>query len=640
MYILGISAFYHDSAACLVRDGEIVAAAQEERFTRKKHDAAFPVNAVKWCLQHEGIDFDAIDHVGFYEKPFLKLDRILRVAGRFFPRGFEAFDHAVSSWGGSKLWIPGILTRNLLSLSPSRGTRAHWDGRLHFSEHHQAHAASAYYPSPFDKAAVLVMDGVGEWSTTSLSLGKRDAIGVPGIEFLEEVRYPDSLGMLYSAFTTYLGFKVNSGEYKVMGLAPYGEPRYADLIRKNLIDIRPDGSFHLNFDYFSFPYDYRMVNERFCELLGAPARKPEAPLAKEHFDIAASLQTVLEDAVLAIAEHLHAVTGQAQLCLAGGVALNCVANGRVLRESPFTDVWVQPAATDAGGAVGVALYIWHDVLHQRRAPAHPALSRRMGSDMMKGALLGPEYSDGEISAALDKRKLPYELVAEDALCDRVAEFIAAEKVVGWFQGRMEFGPRSLGARSVLADPRSRSMQRVLNLKIKYRESFRPFAPSVLREKVADWFDLRGREGAIQGGPESGYDSPYMLLVAPVSHERRIPVPAGYEELTGLDKLNAVRSVIPSCTHVDYSARVQTVTENDNPRYFELLMAFERRTGVPILVNTSFNVRGEPIVCTPDDAINCFLGTEMDVLAIGNILVHKGSVPQTARIDYKNAFALD
>ncbi|MBP6702047.1 MAG: carbamoyltransferase [Vicinamibacteria bacterium] len=639
MYILGISAFYHDSAACLVRNGEIVAAAQEERFTRRKHDAAFPISAIKWCLEYAGIDFDAVDYVGFYEKPYLKLERILGVAGRFHPHGFEAFDHAVSAWAASKAWMPGIITSHLMELSPSGGALARWDGRLVFSEHHQAHAASAFYPSPFADAAILVMDGVGEWATTSLSVGSRDVVGVPRITFLEEIRYPDSLGMLYSAFTSYLGFRVNSGEYKVMGLAPYGKPRYADLITKNLIEVKADGSYRLNIDHLSFPYDYRMVNDSFLDLFGRPAREPEQALEDFHLDVAASIQAVTEQLVLGIGRRLHALTGQPRLCLAGGVALNCVANGLLLREGPFSDVWVQPAATDAGGALGVALFVWHDVAKGRRHSPHPALRRPGSGDLMKGALLGPRFSEEEITSELDRIQIPYERPASEDLCATVAALLAQGMVIGWFQGRMEFGPRALGARSILADSRSPAMQRTLNLKIKYRESFRPFAPAVLRESASSWFDLNGRPDSVLGQPLAGYDSPYMLLTAPVREERRLP-PEADEALTGLKRVNGVRSSIPSCTHVDFSARVQTVNEHDNPRFHELLTSFGSITGVPVLVNTSFNVRGEPIVCTPEDAIRCFLGTEMDILVLETVLVRKSNVSPEKKKDYRAAFALD
>lgn len=639
MYVLGISAFYHDSAACLLRNGEILAAAQEERFTRKKHDAGFPINALKWCLRYAGIDFDSVDYVGFYEKPYLKLERILEVAGRFSPRGFEAFDHAVSAWAGSKVWLPGIITRNLMALSPSRGARARWDGRLLFCEHHQAHAASAFYPSPFPEAAILVMDGVGEWATTSSSVGFRDAVGVPRISFLEEIRYPDSLGMLYSVFTSYLGFRVNSGEYKVMGLAPYGTPRYADLITQHLVEIKTDGSYRLNLEHLSFPYEYKMFNPSFVDLFGRPAREPEQSLEEFHLDVAASIQLVTEHLVLAIGRHLHALTGKQRLCLAGGVALNCVANGLLLREGPFSDVWVQPAATDAGGALGAALFIWHDVLKGHKRFPHPALRPPGPRDLMKGALLGPHYTEQEIISTLDRFQLPYERVATEHLCEAVAALLAQEMVIGWFQGRMEFGPRALGARSILADSRSPTMQRTLNLKIKYRESFRPFAPAVLREEASSWFALDGRPDSLLGRPHAGYDSPYMLLTAPVREERRL-VSAADGALTGLKRVNSVRSSIPSCTHVDFSARVQTVDEHDNPRFHELLTTFGRVTGVPVLVNTSFNVRGEPIVCTPEDAIRCFLGTEMDILVLENVLVRKSAVPPDKKMDYRSTFAPD
>jgi len=634
MHILGISAFFHDSAACLVRDGEIVAAAQEERFTRRRHDAAFPERAVRYCLQAGGIDFDAVDHVTFYEKPHLKLERILQVAADFAPEGFPAFETATQAWAQNKFWLPGSLKAALVALSPSGGKRARWDGRLIFPEHHQSHAASAFFPSPFSEAAVMTVDGVGEWATTTLAVGRQDARGVPGLEFLDEIRYPDSLGMLYSAFTYYLGFKVNSGEYKVMGLAPYGEPRHVRTILDHLLDLREDGSYRLNMEYFSFPHDAIMIRDRFATLFGQPPRASESRLEAAHFDIAASIQQVTELAVGRMAAQLHRRTGLPRLCLAGGVALNCVANGRLLREGPFSDVWIQPAAGDAGGALGAALHVWHEVLRQRKIP------ERHGGDLMRGSYLGPEFTNAEIRAALERRGLPFQELADAPLLAAVADALNQEQVVGWFQGRMEFGPRALGARSILGDPRAASTQRVMNLKIKFRESFRPFAPSVLREHVAEWFELPGKADSLLGTPSTGYDSPYMLLVAPVrANHQRVMTP-DENALTGIAKLNVPRSTIPACTHVDYSARIHTVTAEAHPRFAGLLHAFQARTGVPLLVNTSFNVRGEPIVCAPDDAITCFLGTGLDALCLGNFLVNKQDVPAGLRHEYKDLFDLD
>ena len=636
MYILGISAYFHDSAACLLCDGVIVAAAQEERFTRKKHDASFPRNAIEYCLKEAGITMDNVDYIGFYEKPHLKFERILKNYANFFPKGFATFKLAVPSWARTKLWTPAIIKRRILDMTSGNGKYMSWDGCLIFPEHHMSHAASAYFPSPFNEAAILTLDGVGEWSSTTLAVGKLTDRGVPQIEFLKEMRYPHSLGMLYSAFTGYLGFKVNSGEYKVMGLAPYGEPKYVDLILKHLVDLKEDGSYQLSMDYFSFPYDAMMTNERFHTLFGMPPRTSETDLTQEHFDIAASLQQVIELAVLHIAKHLHEITGMSKLVMAGGVALNCVANGRLLREGPFDDIWIQPAAGDAGGSLGTAYYIWHQVLNQRKVSAKTDPNK----DLMQGAYLGPEFTETDIKAALEKRGLKYQVLDRRGMVDHVANLLANEHVVGWFQGRMEFGPRALGARSILGDPRSKTMQSTMNLKIKFRESFRPFAPVVLRERVLDYFELPGRPTSILGSPTTGYDSPYMLLVGNVNREKCMSMTDAQKALFGIEKLNVIRSEIPSCTHVDYSARVQTIAQNSHPAYYNLIKAFESKTGVPVLVNTSFNVRGEPIVCTPDDAINCFLGTAMDALVMENVIVMKSDVPASMALDYKHQFQLD
>ena len=633
MIILGISAYFHDAAACLLQDGVLVAAAQEERFTRKKHDARFPENAIRACLAQAKLDFCDIDYVGFYEKPHKKFDRILSMYAEFFPKGYDTFKLAIPTWANGKLWLPGVIRSRLLEMAGGRPTR--WNGDVIFSEHHQAHAASAFYPSPFQEASILTMDGVGEWATTSLSVGRPDHRQVPKIEILSEIAYPHSLGMLYSAFTAYLGFRVGSGEYKVMGLAPYGEPIYVREILEHLIDVKDDGSYRLNMDYFSFPYDHVMVTEKFHQLFGLPPRTAEALLTQKHFDIAASLQKVCDLVVIRTATHLHALTGIKNLCMAGGVALNCVANGELWRKGPYTDIWIQPAAGDAGGSVGVAYYIWHDVLNERKHAPPPGQT-----DLMQGALLGTEHAAPEVRALFDAKGIAYQELEDGAFFDTVAGLLADELIVGWFQGRMEFGPRALGARSILGDPRSKKMQQVMNLKIKNRESFRPFAPSVLRENVADWFDLSGKEGSLLGSPDGGYDSPYMLLVAPVRKDKCIPMTEEQNKLFGIDKLNVTRSEIPSSTHVDYSARIQTVSRATNPRYHDVIEAFRKKTGVALLVNTSFNVRGEPIVCTPADALNCFLGTDIDVLAIGNILVHKKDIGEKMKLDYKNKFSPD
>jgi len=590
-YILGLSAFYHDSAACLLKNGEIVAAASEERFTRKKADDRFPRAAVAFCLRQAGITVADLTHVGFYDKPLLKFERILETYLGVAPRGFKSFRLAGPLWIKDKLYIDRHLHDEL-----------GYTGKILYAEHHESHAASAFLPSPFDEAAILTMDGVGEWATTSIGVGRGS-----DIEILDELHWPDSLGLLYSAFTYYTGFKVNSGEYKVMGLAPYGEPKYVDLIYKELMDLREDGSFRLNQTYFDYLAGLTMTNEAFSTLFGGPPRAPESKLTQKEMDLARSVQAVCEEVMLRMARTAHARTGLPNLCLAGGVALNCVGNGRLLREGPFSAIWIQPAAGDAGGALGVAQLIHHR--HGKKARTVTP-----GKDAMKGSYLGPEFSPGEIETYLRSVGAAYERMPEPALLERVAGLLSEEKIVGWFNGRMEFGPRALGARSILGDPRSPRMQAQMNLKIKFREGFRPFAPSVLRERVSDYFELDG-------------DSPYMLLVAPVKAERRIPLTAAQHELWGIDKLNVPRSDIPAVTHIDYSARVQTVTPDTNRLYYELIKAFERRTGCPVVVNTSFNVRGEPIVCTPEDAYRCFMRTDIDVLVLGPFVLEKAAQPK-------------
>ncbi len=589
-HILGISAYYHDAAACLLRDGAIVAAAQEERFTRRKADPAFPIHSARFCLEQAGIAVSDLDYVGFYDKPFLKFERILMTHLRIVPRGFGNFVRAMPLWLKEKLFVPAEIEKLL-------GYR----GEVLFAEHHESHAASAFYPSPFAEAAILTLDGVGEWATASWGIGKGNTI-----ELEHEIRFPHSLGLLYSAFTYFTGFRVNFGEYKVMGLAPYGQPRYTGIIRDHLIEIADDGSFRLDLDYFDFLAGDRMTNPRFEALFDGPPREPESPVTQREMDLARSIQDVVEEVVLKQARHVHRTTGLPNLCLAGGVALNCVANGKLLREGPFERIWVQPAAGDAGGALGVAKLVWHKFLGKPRTPDP--------RDEMRGSLLGPAYSDEQIERFLREKGSVAERVEGAALHERVAELLASEQVVGWFQNRMEFGPRALGARSILGDPRSPRMQKVLNLKIKFRESFRPFAPAVLRERVSDYFEL-------------DEDSPYMLLVAPVRPERRRALSTEQAALRGIDLLNVPRSDIPAVTHVDYSARVQTVTSDAVPELHALLRAFERRTGCAVLVNTSFNVRGEPIVCTPEDAWRCFMRTHMDVLVLGSFLLEKRRQPQ-------------
>lgn len=611
MIILGISAFYHDSAAALVRDGQVVAAAQEERFTRRKHDAGYPENAIAYCLREGGIALGDVDQVAFYDKPFLKFERLLETYLTLAPSGFRSFAMAMPVWIKEKLFQKKLLVDEMKQFGGDK-TLAH---KLLFAEHHQSHAASAFYPSPFEEAAVLTMDGVGEWATTSFGHGNGNELRMLG-----EIHFPHSLGLLYSAFTYYTGFKVNSGEYKVMGLAPYGEPRYVDRILDNLIDVKEDGSFRMDMRYFDYCGGLTMTNGRFDDLFEGPPRRSDDLLTQRHMDLAASIQQVTEEVVLRMARHVASRTGSRKLCLAGGVALNCVANGKLLREGVFDDIWVQPAAGDAGGSLGAALTAYYWRLGNLRTIANEM-------DGMQGAYLGPEYDQAEIESRLAGEGAVFRTLQEGDLLDRVADALAEGKAVGWFQGRMEFGPRALGGRSILGDPRSPSMQKTLNLKVKYRESFRPFAPSVLGEEVSDWFSI-------------DRPSPYMLMVAPVCEERRIEMTDDEKALFGIDKLNVPRSDIPAVTHVDYSARIQTVHAETNPRYHDLIRRFGDRTGCPLLVNTSFNVRGEPIVCTPEDAFRCFMGTELDALAIGDCLLEKSEQDPTLRRDYRDAFELD
>ena len=611
MRIVGISAFYHDSAAALVVDGEIVAAAQEERFTRKKHDARFPQQALEYCLREAGISLDKVDLVAFYDKPFLKFERLLETYLAFAPRGFASFQMAIPVWLREKLFLKNYLAGELKQHRPDFD----WNERLVFSEHHLSHAASAFYPSPFTSAAVLTLDGVGEWATSSVALGQDNRLQV-----IKEIHFPHSLGLLYTAFTYYIGFKVNSGEYKLMGLAPYGEPRFAGLILDKLIDLKTDGSFRLDLDYFNYCVGLTMTNSRFDALFGQPPRTPEQLLTQFHMDIAASIQQVLEEILLRMTRSLARETGERNLCLAGGVALNCVANGKVLRDRQFENIWIQPASGDAGGAIGAALCAYHLYRGQPRQP-------KPGLDGMNGSFLGPQFGQREIEQRLQAVDAKFTVLDDTAVIAGAVDALTAQKALGWFQGRMEFGPRSLGARSILGDPRSPGMQKLLNLKVKYRESFRPFAPAVLREDVKDWFEL-------------DCDSPYMLLVADVQPGRRRVMTEAESKLFGIDKLNVPRSEIPAVTHIDYSARVQTVHQETNPRFHSLLSAFKQRTGCPVLVNTSFNVRGEPIVCTPEDAFRCFMGSEIETLVIGNCVLQKEQQNPALKLDYKHAFELD
>ncbi|MBU3760118.1 MAG: carbamoyltransferase [Candidatus Omnitrophica bacterium] len=589
MRILGISAYYHDSAACLVDDGRIIAAAQEERFTRKKHDARFPSQAARFCLDQSGLRSSDLDAVVFYDKPFIKFERLIQTYLAYTPLGLSSFMKAMPAWIKQKLWTRDVLREELSGYS----------GRIFFTEHHESHAASAFFPSPFSEAAILTMDGVGEWATASFGCGRGNRL-----EIEEEIVFPHSLGLLYSAFTYFTGFRVNSGEYKLMGLAPYGDPVYKDLILKELVDLKEDGSFRLNMKYFNYPAGLEMTSKRFDRLFGRPRRKPEAPITQQDMDIARSIQEVTEEIVLRIARYVRKKTGMRNLCLAGGVALNCVANGRLLREGTFENIWIQPAAGDSGGALGAALFAWHQILNNPR-------SANEIDDSLRGSYLGPEYSDAEIERFLLEKKIPYERIAGADLLNRTADLIAEEKVVGWFQGRMEFGPRALGNRSILGDARSPRMQEIMNLKIKFRESFRPFAPAVLRDQAADYFQLT-------------LPSPYMLIVAPIAEKKRVPAEAAVQGLFGIDKLKLKRSEIPAVTHVDCSARIQTVDHKMNPLFHGLLTAMHARHGCPLVINTSFNVRGEPIVLSPADAYRCFMRTGMDYLVLGSFLIDKAA----------------
>jgi carbamoyltransferase len=612
MQVLGISAFYHDSAAALIRNGEIVAAAQEERFTRRKHDPRFPHHAVSYCLAEGGLHLDDLDYVVFYDKPFLKFERLLETYIAFAPRGFRSFSMAIPLWVREKLFQKKVLRD---ALQEHGGEHFAADQKLLFTEHHLSHAASAFFPSPFEEAVVLTMDGVGEWATTSAAIGRGNRL-----EVLRDIYFPHSLGLLYSAFTYYTGFRVNSGEYKLMGLAPYGRPKYAGLIRDHLIDVKPDGSFRLNIDYFDYCTGLTMTNGKFDKLFGGPARKPQEPLTQHHMDIAASIQAVLDEVILRLTRSLHAETGIANLCLAGGVALNCVSNGKVLRDGHFQRLWIQPAAGDAGGALGAALAVQYLYKDQPR-------SVDSCRDTMKGAYLGPSFEQSDIESRLRSAGARYTVVDDDCLLKLCVESLVQQKALGWFQGRMEFGPRALGGRSILGDARSPSMQSVLNLKVKYRESFRPFAPSVLREDVSGWFELNS-------------DSPYMLIVADVAGPRRYQMAPGEDKLFGVERLKVPRSEIPAVTHVDYSARIQTVHRETNPRYYALIEGFKQRTGCPVIINTSFNVRGEPIVGSPEDAFHCFMGTEMETLAIGNCFLRKEDQDPGLKRNYADAFTPD
>ena len=611
MRILGISAFYHDSAAALIEDGRIAAAAQEERFTRKKHDSGFPAHAIRYCLDNVDGGLKGVDFVAFYDKPFLKFERLLETYLAFAPKGFQSFNMAMPIWLREKLFQKDLLRKKFKEFDPEFD----WKNKLLFAEHHQSHAASAFFPSPFEAAAVLTMDGVGEWATTSVARGQGNRL-----EMTKEIHFPHSLGLLYSAFTYYTGFKVNSGEYKVMGLAPYGEPKYAGKILDNLMDLKDDGSFRLDQSYFDYCTGLRMTNEKFDDLFGGPPRGDGELLTQRHMDLAASVQAVTEEVVLKLTRSLVAESGARNLCLAGGVALNCVANGKVLKDGKFDNVWVQPAAGDAGGALGAALAAYYLFQGQPRTP-DKAL------DAMQGSYLGPEYGQSDIEARLAKAGAKFTVLDDDAVISETAQALADGLAVGWFQGRMEFGPRALGGRSILGDARSPTMQKTLNLRVKYRESFRPFAPSVLREDVGHWFDVDA-------------DSPYMLMVADVKEEHRREMTEDEKALFGIDKLNVPRSDIPAVTHVDYSARIQTVHRETNPRYHALITRFKEISGCPVIINTSFNVRGEPIVCTPEDAWRCFMGTEIEVLVAGNCYLRKDDQDPALKLDYKDAFELD
>lgn len=638
--ILGISAFYHDSAACLVVDGEIVAAAQEERFTRVKHDHRFPLEASKFCLREASISATQLDYVGFYDKPLLKFDRLLETYLDYAPSGFSSFLKALPLWMREKLWMPDLIRTELAKTDGEDDERKakkaakKFEWKLLFGDHHESHAASAFYPSPFEEAAILTIDGVGEWATSSLGIGKGSEITL-----LKELRFPDSLGLLYSAFTYYTGFRVNSGEYKVMGLAPYGEPKYVSTIKEKLLEIHDDGSIKMNHEYFSYSHGLRMTNRAFDKLFGGPPRKPESKITQREMDLARSIQVITEEVMLKMTKFAHRETGMKRLCMAGGVALNCVANGRVLREVPFEDIWIQPAAGDAGGALGIAMAIWHRYLGKPRVSAESTGNWRSSktpqtngllpyADAMKGSYLGPRNSEEEIESFLQARGLKYKKFPRHELPHAIADILADGKIVGLHQGRMEFGPRALGGRSIIGDPRSSEMQSAMNLKIKYRESFRPFAPSVLRENVSDWFELSA-------------DSPYMLLVADVVGEKRRNMTSEEQALWGIEKLNVKRSEIPAVTHVDYSARIQTVRRDTNPLYWEIIDSFGKKTGCPVIVNTSFNVRGEPIVCSPEDSYRCFMRTEMDYLVLETCVLDKKDQPKfDEKSDWRSEFKLD
>lgn len=605
MNILGISAFYHDSAACLVQDGKIISAAQEERFTRKKHDFSFPHNAITYCLEESGLKGEDLDFVAFYDKPFIKFERILETYLAYAPLGIRSFIKALPLWVKQKIWMKEVIAKGL-----------DFGGKIIFPEHHESHAASAFFPSPFKEAAFLTLDGVGEWTTASYGVGKENQVRI-----LAEIHFPHSLGLLYSAFTYYTGFKVNSGEYKVMGLAPYGEPRYKDLILSELMDLKEDGSFKMNMDYFDYCSGLTMTNRRFDKLFGGPPRKPESRLTQRDMDLARSVQEVTEEVMLRMARHVHQETGQKHLCLAGGVALNCVGNGRILREGPFENIWIQPAAGDAGGALGAALFVWCQYLGNGRIADNK-------KDFQQGSYLGPVFENDYIADYLERNSISYTRIDDQEIPERIADLIADEKVIGWFQGRMEFGPRALGNRSIIGDARSQKMQEIMNLKIKFRESFRPFAPSAIKERTADFFEI-------------DVESPYMLLVAPVKKEICREMSPEEKNRFGLDKLHVVRSSIPAITHVDYSARIQTVDRDNNPLYYRLIETFDKKYGCPVIINTSFNVRGEPIVCTPEDAYRCFMRTNMDYLIMGNFLLEKKEQkPLDKDIDWLKEYELD
>ncbi|KAA3607036.1 MAG: hypothetical protein DWQ06_00520 [Calditrichaeota bacterium] len=611
MNILGISCFYHDSAAALIKDGKIIAAAQEERFTRKKHDSGFPSNAVNYCLQEGNITLEDIDYVSFYDKPFLKFERILETYLAFAPVGFDSFIKAIPLWLKEKLWIPDLIKKQLNG----------YEGKIIYPEHHESHAASAFYASPFQEAAFLTLDGVGEWATSSWGVGRGNELDIH-----YEIRFPHSIGLLYSAFTYYTGFKVNSGEYKVMGLAPYGEETFVKTIKDNLIDIKDDGSFKLNMEYFNYCAGLTMTNEKFDKLFGAPPRKSETTISQREMDLARSVQSVTEEVMLKTARHIRKTTGMKNLVMAGGVALNCVGNGKILEEKIFDKIWIQPAAGDAGGALGCALYTWHRYLgNSRKADGL--------NDFQYGSYLGPDFGDQEIEDFLSKNNLKHRKLTKEEKYDTLAEILATENVIGWFSGRMEFGPRALGGRSIIGDPRSPKMQEIMNLKIKFRESFRPFAPSVMGEKVDEFFEIENLDPY--------HTSPYMLLVAPVKKELQTPMTEEQEKLFGIEKLNILRSTMPAITHVDYSARIQTVHENTNPEYYRLIKAFDKKTGCAVIINTSFNVRGEPIVCNPEDAYRCFMRTNMDYLVLGDYLLTKTEQSEyVENIDWREEFELD